>query len=69
MRPTPPSATRIRRVLLAAVPILALTAAVPLANRIEPRFAGFPFLFCWIVGWVLLTPAFVWIVGRTDRRW
>ena len=69
MRPTPPSAARIRRVLLAAVPILALTAAIPLANRVEPRLAGFPFILCWIVGWVLLTPAFLWIVGRGDRRW
>jgi hypothetical protein len=56
-------------VLLAAVPILALTAAIPLANRVEPRLAGFPFILCWIVGWVLLTPAFLWIVGRGDRRW
>jgi hypothetical protein len=57
------------RLLLAAVPIAALTVAVPLVNRIEPRVAGLPFLLAWILAWVLLTPAFLWTIGRLERRW
>jgi hypothetical protein len=56
------------RVILTAIPIAALTVAVPLVNRIEPRVAGLPFLLAWILGWVLLTPAFLWTIGRVERR-
>ncbi len=57
------------RVVLAAIPIAALTVAVPLVNSVEPRFFGLPFLLCWTVGWSLLTPAFLWTIGRLERRW
>lgn len=57
------------RLLLAAMPIAALSVAVPLVNRVEPRFFGLPFLLCWIVGWALLTPACLWTIGRLERRW
>jgi hypothetical protein len=57
------------RILLAAIPIAALSIAVPLVNHIEPRILGLPFVLFWIVAWVLLTPAFVWSIGRVDRRW
>ncbi|MBV8223164.1 MAG: DUF3311 domain-containing protein [Candidatus Eremiobacteraeota bacterium] len=57
------------RGLLAAVPIAALTLAVPLVNRVEPRVAGLPFVLFWIVAWVLLAPAFVWTIGRLEKRW
>lgn len=69
MRPTPPSNARWLRGLLAGVPIAALTLLVPLANRLEPRIAGLPFLLVWIVVWVILTPAFIWSIGRLDRHW
>ncbi|HEV3091320.1 MAG TPA: DUF3311 domain-containing protein [Candidatus Cybelea sp.] len=69
MRPTPPSGAPALRAILAAIPIAALSVAVPLANRIEPRLFGMPFFFCWIVGWTALTPAFIWTIGRLDRRW
>jgi len=39
-----------------------LTIAIPLANRVEPLVAGLPFLLAYIVIWVLLTPAFMWLV-------
>lgn len=55
--------------LLAAIPFAALSIAVPLVNRIEPRIFGLPFVLAWIVAWVLLTPAFLWGVGRIERRW
>ncbi|HEY6327141.1 MAG TPA: DUF3311 domain-containing protein [Candidatus Cybelea sp.] len=57
------------RALLVAIPIAALTFAVPLVNRVEPRFFGLPFLLSWILAWSLLTPAFLWMVGRVERRW
>jgi hypothetical protein len=57
------------RLLLAAIPIAALSIAVPLVNRIEPRILGLPFLLCWIVAWVCLTPVFLWTIGRLEKRW
>jgi hypothetical protein len=67
MRPAPPSTAVFARVALAAIPFAALTVAVPFVNRIEPRIFGIPFLLSWIVAWVLLTPAFLWTVGRLGR--
>jgi uncharacterized protein DUF3311 len=69
MRPTPSSDTLWLRILLAAIPIAALTVAAPFVNRLEPRIAGLPFLLAWIVAWVILTPAFIWSIGRLDRHW
>ncbi|MGC9993004.1 MAG: DUF3311 domain-containing protein [Candidatus Cybelea sp.] len=69
MRPAPPSGALALRALLAAIPLVALTIAVPLANRAEPRIFGFPFLMVWIMAWVLSIPAFLWMVGRVERRW
>jgi hypothetical protein len=57
------------RLLLAAIPVAALTIAVPLVNRIEPRVFGLPFLLAWILAWVLLTPAALWTIGRLEQRW
>ena len=47
---------------VAAIPVIAMTFAVPLANRDEPHVLGLPFVLAWIVGWILLTPAFMWVV-------
>jgi hypothetical protein len=57
------------RVLLAAIPIVALSVAVPLVNRVEPRFFGVPFLLSWILVWSVVTPAFLWMIGRLEQRW
>ncbi len=57
------------RILLAAVPIVALSIAIPFVNRDEPRIFGLPFLLAWIAWWVLITPVFVWSIGRVERRW
>lgn len=58
------------RLVLAAIPIAALTVAVPFVNRIEPRIGGLPFFLCWIFAWVLvITPALLWTIGRLERRW
>jgi hypothetical protein len=57
------------RLVLAAVPIAALSIAVPFVNRIEPRVLGLPFLLFWIFAWVVLAPAFLWAIGRLEKRW
>jgi hypothetical protein len=59
--------TRPLAVLCAVIPVLALTAGVVLANHLEPRILGLPFVLAWIVAWVLLTPAFMWIAYRSLR--
>ena len=71
MRPTPPSGAFFGfvRAALAAIPLAALSIAIPFVNRIEPRILGLPFVLCWIIGWVLLTPAFIWTIGRLERHW
>lgn len=56
------------RALLAAIPIAMLTVAVPLANRVEPRIFGLPFVLAWIAFWVLLSPLFLYTIYRLDAR-
>ena len=51
----------------AVIPALALTLGVAVANSLEPRILGLPFVLAWIVAWVLLTPAFMWVAYRNTR--
>jgi hypothetical protein len=53
---------------LALLPVVALVGAPWLANRVEPRVLGLPFLLAWIVGWVLATAAIMAFIGARDRR-
>jgi hypothetical protein len=69
MRPAPSWEALLLRAVLAAIPFAALSIAIPLVNRVEPRIFGLPFLLCWIVAWVSLTPAFLWTMGRLERHW
>ncbi len=55
--------------VLALVPVLALSVAVPFVNRLNPTVLGLPFVFFWIVAWVFATPLFLWTIGRLERRW
>lgn len=57
---------RVLRVVLALTPVLMLSFAVPLVNRIEPRVFGLPFILAWIVCWVLLTPVFLFSIYRLE---
>ncbi len=54
--------------VFAAIPVLALTAGIPFANRLEPRICGLPFLLAWIVGWLLLTPVCMALAAWRDRQ-
>ena len=53
-----------RAIVLVAVPTLALTLGIPLANHLEPRILGLPFLLAYIVAWILVTPAFLYAAFR-----
>jgi hypothetical protein len=55
-------------VAFALVPFVALSFAIPFVNRVEPRVLGLPFLLAWIVAWMLLTPGFVYLTYRLDRK-
>ncbi|MGH7708221.1 MAG: DUF3311 domain-containing protein [Vulcanimicrobiaceae bacterium] len=59
---------RIQSVVLAVIPALALTVAIPFVNVVEPRILGLPFLLAWITAWILLAPLFMWCVYRGDVR-
>ena len=56
------------RCSLAAVPALMLVFAPLIANRDQPRVAGFPFLLAWCILWVLLTPVFLSGADRFRER-
>jgi Protein of unknown function (DUF3311) len=57
------------RFLLAAIPFGALSVAVPFVNFVGPRILGLPFLLAWIAFWVIVTPAFIWVLGRSEGHW
>ena len=59
---------RVLTVILAAIPCLMLSVAVPFVNTIEPRVLGLPFILAWILGWVVLTPAFLYAIYRLEGR-
>jgi uncharacterized protein DUF3311 len=62
------NAKRIAVFLLAATPIVMLSLAVPLVNRVDPRVFGLPFVLFWIVAWVVLTPAILFAIHRLEDR-
>jgi len=57
-----------RHHLLGLIPACALVGAPWLANRLEPRVLGMPFLLAWIVAWVAMTSVFMLVISRLDRR-
>lgn len=59
--------SRVHR-LLALLPVGAILGAPWLANRIEPRVLGLPFLLAWIVGWVVASSLVMWLIASLDAR-
>jgi Protein of unknown function (DUF3311) len=49
---------------VAAIPVIALTFAVPFVNRDEPHVFGLPFILAWLIVWIVLTPPVMWVVHR-----
>src|SRR6185369_3085188 len=68
VRNTPAKSSKIfrRHHLLALVPLLALLFSPYIANKLEPRILGMPFLLGWIVVWVLLTSVVMFVIQRLD---
>jgi hypothetical protein len=56
------------RLALIAVPAVAIVLAVPFVNRVDPRIAGLPFLFAWLLLWVLVTPLFLLAADRLRNQ-
>jgi hypothetical protein len=56
------------RWMLALVPFVALTFAIPYVNRVEPRIFGLPFLLAWITAWLLMTPLFLLAIEALRSR-
>jgi|APMI01.1.fsa_nt_gi hypothetical protein len=54
--------------LLALIPAAALLGAPWIADVIEPKLGGMPFLLAWIVVWVLLSSVVMGIIGWLDAR-
>lgn len=54
--------------LLWLPPVLYCLAPV-VANRIEPRIAGVPFLIAYVIGVTVLTPIIITVVARLDPRY
>ncbi|MFH8883785.1 DUF3311 domain-containing protein [Streptomyces californicus] len=50
------------------VPYVLYLGVLPLVNRVTPLVLGVPFLFVWLLGATLLTPAAVWLTRRADRN-
>ena len=53
---------------LALVPVIAMLLAPFVANRVEPRLFGLPFLLAYILIWAVLAPAVTALIYRLDAR-
>jgi len=56
-------------VMLAAIPFLTLVFALPFVNRLKPMILGLPFLLFWILAWVALTPAILYLAYRLEKKY
>ncbi|QPP10159.1 DUF3311 domain-containing protein [Streptomyces bathyalis] len=62
-----PAANRRRRSLwLLLVPGVLYCAAPVVANSIEPRILGVPFLLAWIIMASVVSPPIIWVAARLD---
>ncbi|MEU6769035.1 DUF3311 domain-containing protein [Streptomyces sp. NPDC046853] len=51
---------------LLLVPVLLYGAAPFVANRIEPRILGVPFLLAWVIAATVISPLVIWLAARLD---
>ncbi|MDT0408167.1 MULTISPECIES: DUF3311 domain-containing protein [Streptomyces] len=63
-----PETPRVRRpaLWLLLVPALLYVLAPLVANRVEPRVFGLPFLWAWVIGATILSPLLIWLTARLD---
>lgn len=55
-----------RALWLLLVPVVLYCAAPLLANRIEPRILGMPFLLAYFVAVTVVSPLVIWGIARRD---
>nr|WP_055535480.1 DUF3311 domain-containing protein [Streptomyces alboniger] len=51
---------------LLLVPVLLYGAAPLVANRVEPRVLGVPFLLAWVIAATIVSPLAIWLAARLD---
>ncbi|MFG2503063.1 DUF3311 domain-containing protein [Streptomyces sp. NPDC048441] len=51
---------------LLLVPVLLYGLAPLVANRIEPRILGVPFLLAWVIAATVISPLVIWLAARLD---
>ncbi|OEU94535.1 hypothetical protein DB35_00850 [Streptomyces abyssalis] len=51
---------------LLVVPGVLYCAAPVVANSIEPRILGVPFLLAWIIMATVVSPVIIWVAARLD---
>jgi hypothetical protein len=54
--------------LLGAIPFLGICFSVSWWDRAEPGVLGMPFNFCWLLGWILLTPFILGLAYWLEKR-
>ncbi len=52
--------------LIGLIPFIAICFSVPLWDRVDPRIAGMPFNFFWLIAWFVLTPICMWAAYRLE---
>ncbi|MGG1397316.1 DUF3311 domain-containing protein [Bacillus salipaludis] len=51
---------------LSLLPFIGILVLMPFVNTVKPYVLGLPFVFFWMVMWVVLTSIILWIVYRID---
>lgn len=64
--PPPPPTTRRPALWLLLVPVVLYCLAPIVANRIEPRILGLPFLVFWVIAVTVVSPIVIWAASRLD---
>ncbi len=55
-------------ILVGLMPFAAICFSVSLWDRIAPLMLGLPFNQFWLIAWIVLTPACMWIAYRMEMR-
>ncbi|OIK13029.1 hypothetical protein BIV60_15235 [Bacillus sp. MUM 116] len=54
--------------LLSLLPFLGMLGFLPIVNKVEPYVFGLPFVFFWVIVWVILTSVILAIVYKLDPK-
>ena len=53
--------------LLALLPFIGILLGTPFLNRVTPLVFGLPFLFAWLLLWIVLTSVIMLVIHWCDR--